>query len=77
MSQSEPELITISDGGGADPAQNTTLAAVLKRIKSQGVPKDNIENALKKVRLSCVQCLRSQSGFSLRQLEVRIRETSK
>ncbi|KAI0336276.1 YebC-like protein, partial [Cubamyces sp. BRFM 1775] len=36
-------------GGSPDPEQNNALAAVLKRAKSQGVPKENIENALKKV----------------------------
>lgn len=40
----------ISDGGSADPETNATLAAVIKRVKSQGVPKDNIESALKRVR---------------------------
>ena len=38
------------DGGSADPEQNNSLAAALKRAKAAGVPKDNIENALKKVR---------------------------
>ncbi|KAI0637222.1 YebC-like protein, partial [Trametes polyzona] len=36
-------------GGSADPDQNNALAAVIKRAKTQGVPKENIENALKKV----------------------------
>ena len=39
------------DGGSADPEQNNSLAAALKRAKAAGVPKDNIENALKKVRV--------------------------
>ncbi|KAI9067042.1 YebC-like protein, partial [Trametes sanguinea] len=36
-------------GGSTDPEQNNALAAVIKRAKSQGVPKENIENALKKI----------------------------
>ncbi|KAI0948341.1 hypothetical protein AcV7_009117 [Taiwanofungus camphoratus] len=40
--------LAVRNGGGANPEHNATLAAVLKRVKSQGVPKDNIENAIKK-----------------------------
>lgn len=36
-------------GGSADPELNTALAAVIKRYKLQGVPKDNLESAVKKV----------------------------
>ncbi len=39
-----------ADGGSPDPEQNKALAAALRRAKDSGVPKDNIENALKKVR---------------------------
>ncbi|KAI8998862.1 YebC-like protein [Trametes punicea] len=35
--------------GSADPEQNNGLAAVLRRVKAQGVPKENVENALKKL----------------------------
>ena len=46
-----PEVLPLAflDGGSDDPETNAVLAAVLKRVKSQGIPKDNIENALKKV----------------------------
>jgi len=37
-------------GGSADPNTNAALAAVLRAAKSSGVPRVNIENALKKVR---------------------------
>lgn len=37
-------------GGSADPNINAALAAALRAAKSSGVPKANIENALKKVR---------------------------
>jgi len=37
-------------GGSADPSTNAALAATLKAAKSSGVPRANIENALKKVR---------------------------
>lgn len=40
----------LADGGSADPELNNALAAAVKRAKETGVPKDNIENALKKVR---------------------------
>lgn len=36
-------------GGGVDPSKNTALAVVLKRLKAQDVPKDNIAKALAKV----------------------------
>ncbi|KAH9853988.1 YebC-like protein [Lenzites betulinus] len=41
--------LAVRSGGSADPDVNNVLAAVLKRVKTQGVPKDNIENALKKL----------------------------
>ncbi|KAI0646823.1 YebC-like protein [Trametes meyenii] len=41
--------LAVRSGGSADPDQNNVLAAVVKRAKTQGVPKDNIENALKKL----------------------------
>jgi hypothetical protein len=36
-------------GGSADPSVNAALAAILKAAKSSGVPRNNIESALKKV----------------------------
>jgi len=36
-------------GGSADPGVNAALAAALRAAKSSGVPRVNIENALKKV----------------------------
>ncbi|KAJ3479691.1 hypothetical protein NLI96_g8884 [Meripilus lineatus] len=45
---SKTHYIVNAGGGSADPIQNQTLAAVIKRARAQGVPKDNIENALKK-----------------------------
>ncbi|EED84169.1 predicted protein [Postia placenta Mad-698-R] len=42
-------VIAVRTGGSVDPEQNTTLAAVMKRCRSQGVPNDNIESALKKI----------------------------
>ncbi|OBZ75181.1 hypothetical protein A0H81_04562 [Grifola frondosa] len=41
-------MLAVRSGGNADPEQNTALAAVIKRAKAAGIPKDNIENALKK-----------------------------
>ena len=42
--------IPITAGGGnVDPEINLALATVLKRLKAQGVPKENVENALKRV----------------------------
>ncbi|CDO76529.1 hypothetical protein BN946_scf184750.g9 [Trametes cinnabarina] len=41
-------VLAARSGGSPDPEQNNALAAVIKRVKSQGVPKENIENALKK-----------------------------
>ncbi|PCH38369.1 DUF28-domain-containing protein [Wolfiporia cocos MD-104 SS10] len=44
------EIMTaVRTGGSVDPEVNASLAATLKRVKAQGVPKENIENALKKV----------------------------
>jgi len=41
--------IAVRTGGGSlDPETNVTLAAVLKRLKAQGVPKENVEAALKR-----------------------------
>ncbi|KAI0687187.1 YebC-like protein [Cytidiella melzeri] len=40
--------VAARQGGSADPEVNSALAAVLKRAKSQGVPRDNLEKALKK-----------------------------
>ncbi|EKM55731.1 uncharacterized protein PHACADRAFT_95157, partial [Phanerochaete carnosa HHB-10118-sp] len=44
-------IVAVRQGGGADPELNSALAAVIKRCKTQGVPKDNIEASLKKVSL--------------------------
>ncbi|THH30979.1 hypothetical protein EUX98_g3232 [Antrodiella citrinella] len=41
-------VVAIRGGPSADPETNTTLAAVLKRARSQGVPKQTIDSALKK-----------------------------
>ena len=51
-SSSLPICLTPSPvaGGSADPNVNAALAAVLRATKSSGVPRANIENALKKVR---------------------------
>lgn len=66
----------LAEGGSADPELNTALAAVIKRARVQGVPKDNVENALKKVcttlGLSDPVCLRA-----IRPLEARIPESKR
>ncbi|TFK84324.1 YebC-like protein [Polyporus arcularius HHB13444] len=41
-------VLAVRNGGSPDPEQNKALAAALRRAKDSGVPKDNIENALKK-----------------------------
>ena len=38
------------ESGNANPETNASLAAAMKRAKSNGVPKDNIEKAVAKVR---------------------------
>ncbi|GBE82454.1 DUF28-domain-containing protein [Sparassis latifolia] len=43
-------VLAVRNGGNADPDLNAALAVVLKKVKAQGVPKENVENALKKVR---------------------------
>ena len=43
------DSIYVIEGGSADPETNHALAAVIKKAKSQGVPRDNLEKALKKV----------------------------
>lgn len=40
--------IAIKDGGGADPANNSKLAAVIVRAKGENVPNDNINRILQK-----------------------------
>ncbi|KAH9934919.1 transcriptional regulator TACO1-like protein [Fomitopsis serialis] len=40
--------IAVRTGGSLDPETNMTLAAVLQRLKAQGVPKELVENALKR-----------------------------
>ncbi|KAJ8514306.1 hypothetical protein ONZ45_g8143 [Pleurotus djamor] len=41
-------VVAVRNGGSDDPEKNVALAAVLKRVKSQGVPKENIEAAVAK-----------------------------
>nr|VWO98822.1 Diguanylate cyclase [Ganoderma boninense] len=41
-------VLAVRNGGNPDPEQNNSLAAALRRAKDAGVPRDNIENALKK-----------------------------
>ena len=40
--------IPIKEGGGADPASNSKLSAVISRAKSENVPNDNINRILHK-----------------------------
>lgn len=42
--------LRITAGGSGDPVKNTTLANVLKAAKASGVPRDNIERAISRVR---------------------------
>jgi transcriptional/translational regulatory protein YebC/TACO1 len=39
-------------GGSIDPKINIQLAAALKKAKDQGIPKENIEKAIAKVKQS-------------------------
>jgi translational activator of cytochrome c oxidase 1 len=39
------------DGGSPIPEENSMLATAIRRAKDAGVPKENIENALVKVRI--------------------------
>lgn len=55
--------VCLTAGGSADPEINSTLAAVLKAAKAGGVPKVNVETALKKVGLG-LMCT-SESDFYL------------
>ncbi|KDQ29329.1 hypothetical protein PLEOSDRAFT_1103355 [Pleurotus ostreatus PC15] len=41
-------VVAIRNGGSDNPDKNIALAAVLKRVKAQGVPKENIETAIAK-----------------------------
>ncbi|KAF9792352.1 YebC-like protein [Thelephora terrestris] len=41
-------MVAVRSGGSADPSVNAALAAILKAAKSSGVPRNNIESALKK-----------------------------
>jgi transcriptional/translational regulatory protein YebC/TACO1 len=54
-------------GGSADPSINAALVAALRAAKSSGVPRANIENALKKVRDS-----RRDPCLALRRINARI-----
>ncbi|KAJ3867582.1 YebC-like protein [Lentinula novae-zelandiae] len=42
------DILVAARSGGVDPDKNIALAAVLKRLKAQDVPKDNIAKALAK-----------------------------
>ncbi|KAG1181647.1 hypothetical protein G6F65_009859 [Rhizopus arrhizus] len=42
------EIVSSARSGGTDPSVNNKLAAVLNRAKAASMPKDSIENALKK-----------------------------
>ncbi|KAI8354036.1 transcriptional regulator TACO1-like protein [Blakeslea trispora] len=42
------EIVNAARVGGTDPAVNNKLQAILNRAKASNMPKDNIENALKK-----------------------------
>jgi transcriptional/translational regulatory protein YebC/TACO1 len=43
-----PYTQTVNLAGGVDPLVNTKLGAVLNRAKAASMPKDSIENALKR-----------------------------
>ena len=43
-------MLLLSVGGSLDPALNPALAVSLKKANKAGVPKDNIERALARVR---------------------------
>jgi hypothetical protein len=42
--------ISTGGGGSVDPSLNIALAVTLRKAKASGVPKDNIEKALARVR---------------------------
>ncbi|KAJ4488207.1 DUF28-domain-containing protein [Lentinula aciculospora] len=42
------DILVAARSGGVDPDKNSVLAAVIKRLKAQDVPKDNITKALSK-----------------------------
>ncbi|KAK4522083.1 Uricase (Urate oxidase) [Mucor velutinosus] len=42
------EIVSAARAGGIDPSVNNKLQAILNRAKAASMPKDNIENALKK-----------------------------
>ena len=44
-----PHASHFTEGGSADPEANGALAAVIRKAKSLGVPKDNIEACIKRV----------------------------
>ena len=69
-----PSLVA---GGSTDPNTNAALATVLRAAKSSGVPRSNIENALKKVRDPMRAWLvHSRVNTSLRRAETRIKPRS-
>jgi hypothetical protein len=44
------ELKFVIAGGSTNPEENGLLATVIRRVKDAGVPKENVEKALAKVR---------------------------
>lgn len=62
---------------GPDPVANASLAAAMKRAKNAGVPKDNIENAYKKVCVQCLYYLKDCADADYRHLEERTRATKR
>ena len=54
--------VHVAETGNSNPETNASLAAAIKRAKSNGVPKDNIEKAIQKVP-SHVSELTSSSGL--------------
>ncbi|KAI8992275.1 transcriptional regulator TACO1-like protein [Pilobolus umbonatus] len=42
------EIVSAARAGGGDPGLNYRLAAILNRAKAANMPRDNVENALKK-----------------------------
>lgn len=57
------EIVSAAKTGGPDPLLNNRLAAALNRAKAASMPKDSIENALKKVNTIESCCLGSSSVY--------------
>lgn len=47
-------IITIEAGTSADPNVNAALSNALKKAKTSGLPKENIEKAITRVRFCCL-----------------------